>query len=137
MAGPRAPFFDASRVAPMATDPTLSAVVVLHPNPDEGSNQGRSQQEVAAIAKAKAHFTQAGFEVHAPLGLSFSIGAKRSHFEGYFGDRLVMDEEGLFGAVTTERGGPELSLDSLPEDVRPLVDTVTFPPAPDVGPLPA
>jgi hypothetical protein len=116
-------------VATDPSDPSVSAIVALHPAEGE---QGAGTQDFASIAKVKAHFTQAGFEVHAPLRRSFSIGARRSKFEDYFGTRLVVEEEDLFGAVTTEDGKPELSLDPLPDDLRPLVQSVTFPPSPDL-----
>ncbi len=123
----------------MATDPTVSAIVELQgAAPPAGSDAGSAgasgpPRDLATIAKTKSYFTNAGFEVHAPLGMSFSIAAKRSHFEEYFGQKLAIDDEDLFGAVTTEGGEAVLPLDPLPEDIRPMVRAVTFPPAPELG----
>lgn len=90
--------------------------------PDQGS----------AVAKAKGYFTKAGFEVHAPVGDTFSIGAPQSHFEEFFGQRLSVDQERLFGSVTTGDGEDHLPLESLPEEVRAMVESISFPPPPDL-----
>ncbi len=122
----------------MASDPTISAIVQLQgvsaPS-DAGvdpEGAGSSAPDWPTVAKTKSYFTSAGFEVHAPLGTSFSIGAKRSHFESYFGQQLAVDEDDLLGVVTTADGGADLPLDPLPDDVRPAVKAVTFPPKPDL-----
>lgn len=91
----------------------------------------------AAMAKAKAFFTSAGFEVHAPVGSTFSIGGRRALFEKFFTTRLVVNEEELGSNVLTEGGGHELTLDVLPDDVRALVKTVSFPPPPQFPTLPS
>lgn len=80
-----------------------------------------------AIARTKAYFTKSGFEVHAPLGVTFSIGNRKSRFETFFGQPLVIDEDRLGGPVTTEDGGRELPLEPLPEEIREMVETVTLP----------
>lgn len=106
----------------MATDPIVSAVVQL-----AVERNGLTQQD---IAKAKGHFTSAGFEVHAPLGTSFSIGGKRSLFERVFGQSLSVDEETIGAVVTTEGGGLELSISALPDEIRVQVKAVSFMPPP-------
>ncbi len=88
----------------------------------------------SAVAKAKGYFTKAGFEVHAPVGASFSIGGRRSHFEEFFGQPLRVDEERPFSPVTTADGGDQLPLDPLPDDVRAMVGSISFPPPPDLPP---
>ncbi len=123
----------------MATDPTVSAIVELQGSAPETGLDAESAaagppRDLATIARTKSYFTNAGFEVHAPLGMSFSIAAKRSHFEEYFGQKLAIDDEDLFGAVTTEGGDAVLPLDPLPDDIRPMVRAVTFPPPPSLGP---
>jgi hypothetical protein len=124
----------------VATDPTVSAIVELEgAAPGAGSDAGSGEaagppRDLATIAKTKSYFTTAGFEVHAPLGMSFSIAAKRSHFEEYFGQKLAIDDEDLFGAVTTEAGDAVLPLDPIPDDIRPMIRAVSFPPPPDLGP---
>ncbi len=104
------------------------------PTPDQG--QGPSEVGVPLhenpIARAKSYFTSAGFEVHAPLRSSFSIAGRRSLFESFFGDRVVVDEEVLGGSVTTGAGGSELALDRLPEEIRTLVEKISFPPSPQL-----
>lgn len=80
-----------------------------------------------AIARAKAYFTKAGFEVHAPLGATFSIGNRKSRFETFFGQPLVIDENRLGGPVTTEAGARDLPLEPLPEEIREMVETITLP----------
>ncbi|CAN5144537.1 hypothetical protein BH24ACT1_BH24ACT1_08970 [soil metagenome] len=84
-----------------------------------------------AIARTKAYFTKAGFEVHAPLGATFSIGNRKSRFETFFGRPLVIDEDRLGGPVTTEDGERRLPLEPLPEEIREMVETVTLP-SPDL-----
>lgn len=111
----------------MAKDPSVSAVVHLGrapgaPEPPEGSPAITRQD----IYKAKGHFTSAGFEVHAPLASSFSIGGPKSLFERVFGERLKIDEDSLGGPVTTEDGGLELPLAGLPEEIGTTVRRVCF-----------
>jgi hypothetical protein len=113
--------------------------VNLDPAPGPGGGQGPSEVGVSPhenpVARAKSYFMSAGFEVHAPLRTSFSIAGRRSLFETFFGDRLVVDEEVLGGSVTTEAGGSELALDRLPEEIRALVEKVSFPPSPQLPPI--
>lgn len=123
----------------MATDPTVSAIVELEGAAPAAATDASGAatgppRDLATIAKTKSYFTNAGFEVHAPLGMSFSIAAKRSHFEEYFGQKLAIEDEDLFGAVTTEGGDAVLPLDPIPDDIRPMVRAVSFPPPPDLGP---
>jgi len=106
----------------MAFDPTVSAVVQLATGRDH-----LTQQE---IAKAKGHFTAAGFEVHAPLGTSFSIAGKRSLFERVFGQSITIDDETIGAVATVEGGGLELSTTSLPEELKAQVKGVSFMPPP-------
>lgn len=82
----------------------------------------------AVMARAKAYFTSTGFEVHAPVGDSFSIAGAKSLFERFFGESLVVDEEEFGAPVTLAAGGNELPLDRLPPEARALVKTITFPP---------
>jgi len=100
----------------------VSAVVTLHPESHAGK-----------VAKAKAHFTSAGLEVHAPFGTTFSVGGSASRFESVFGERIVVNEE-LLGAVTTEGGGLELPLSTLPDEIHEMVQSVAFLPPPNFTP---
>lgn len=85
----------------------------------------------SAASRTKGYFTDAGFEVHAPIGLSFSIGANQSRFESFFGESLLIDEERIGGSVTNEAGGRELPVERLPQAVRVLVADISLPPPSD------
>lgn len=85
------------------------------------------------MARAKGHFTRAGFEVHAPFGNSFSIGGRKSQFERFFDRPLVIDEERLGGPVTTAEGERSLPVERLDAEVREMVESIAFPPPPDFG----
>ena len=99
----------------------MSAVVTLK----EGDAGGPTQETTARI---KAHFGAGGFEVHAPLFASFSIGARQSLFEEVFGVLLVVDQENLATTVTTSEGSLDLPVAQLPEEVRREVVSVAFMP---------
>lgn len=93
--------------------------------------------EGGAIARSKAYFTKAGFEVHAPLGATFSIGNRKSRFEKFFDQELLVDEERLGAPVTTLDGDRALPLAPLPEEIREMVESITLP-SPDLfGSTPA
>lgn len=85
----------------------------------------------SSAARVKGYFTDAGFEVHAPIGATFSIGANRSRFESFFGEKLVVDEDSLGAPVTTESGGRAIPIGRLPEAVRVLVEDISLPPPND------
>lgn len=99
----------------MPDEPVLSAIVKLRPNP--------TQQD---IAKVKSHLTNAGMEVHAPFADSFSIGGSSTRFEQVFGEALAVEDELLGRSVRTKSGTLELTLDALPDDVRPIIESITF-----------
>lgn len=82
--------------------------------------------DMASIAPVKGHFTSAGFEVHAPLGSSFGIAGPKSLFEKIFDRGLVVNDQDLVTSITVEGGGVDLPLDSLPEDLRAVVESVSF-----------
>ncbi len=84
------------------------------------------------LARAKAYFTKAGFEVHAPLGTSFSIGNRKSRFETFFGQALVLDDDVLGSPVTLEGGGRDLPVEPLPDEIREMVESITLPEPPDL-----
>jgi hypothetical protein len=116
-------------------DPTVSAVVTILPKEQRVTDTPESgvplSEDLRAVGLAKSRFTSAGFEVHAPFTGKFSIGAKRSLFEGYFGEKLVVDDSQLIRDVKTVSGGYELPLDQLPDDLKGLVASVAFTPPPD------
>jgi len=118
----------------VATDdranPTVSAVVQMADAVEREAAGVPGLHDNQATAQTKTFLTKAGFEVHAPFQTSFSIGAARSLFEEFFGRKLVI-EEGLITSVTLDGGGLELPVDALPDEVRPLVRSISFIPPPD------
>jgi hypothetical protein len=90
--------------------------------------------EESAMARVKRYFEKAKFDIHAPIGMTFSIAARRSFFEQFFGERLVIDEERFFVPVTTADGGDQLPVASLPEEIRALVNSISLPPPPELPP---
>ena len=117
-------------------DPTLSAVVTILPKEERRTETPESgiplSEDLRAIGLAKGRFTSAGFEVHAPFTGKFSIGAKRSVFEEFFGEAIVIDDAQLGRSVKTSSGSFDLPLDKLPDDLKGLVASVAFPPPPDL-----
>jgi hypothetical protein len=111
-------------------DPTVSAVVQMADAGEREAAGAPPLHDNQATAQTKAFLTKAGFEVHAPFQTSFSIGAAKSLFEEFFGRKLVV-EEGLITSVTVDGGGLELPVDALPDEVRPLVRSISFIPPPD------
>jgi len=116
-------------------DPTLSAVVSILPKEQRTTDTPESgiplSEDLRAIGLAKSRLTSAGFEVHAPFGGKFSIGAKKTVFEEFFGETILIDDAALIRAVTNSSGGYELPLDNLPDDLKGLVGSVAFTPPPD------
>jgi len=106
-------------------DPTVSAVVELASDAEREAAGMPDMHANQATAQLKANLTKAGFEVHAPFQTSFSIGAKKSLFEEYFAQKLVIDED-LLGVVTIDGGAQELPLDAVPDDVRVFVHSIAF-----------
>ena len=86
----------------------------------------------SSTARVRGYFTNAGFEVHAPFGETFSIGAGRSRFESFFAVRLVVDEERLGAPMTTKQGGQDLPLVGLPEEIQRLVTSISLPRPPEL-----
>jgi hypothetical protein len=117
------------------SDPTVSAVVTVLPKEQRSTDTPESgiplSEDLRAIGLAKSRFTSAGFEVHAPFTGKFSIGAKRSVFEEFFGEKVIVDDTQLIRSVTVESGGYALPLDHLPDDLKGLIGSVEFMPPPD------
>lgn len=89
-------------------------------------------EDLRAIGLAKARFTVAGFEVHAPMGLSFSIGANKTVFEEFFSTKVVVDDSDLVRKVTNADGGLDLPIDGLSDELKGLVESVRFMVPPDL-----
>ena len=116
-------------------DPTVSAVVTVLPKEQRTTETPESgvplSEDLRVIGLVKSRFTSAGFEVHAPFTGKFSIGGKRSLFEQYFGQKVVVDDNELIRKVTTQDGGYDLPLDVLPDELKGLVQSIAFTPPPD------
>lgn len=108
--------------------PKVPEGVHIAPAPGEAPREVKVPVATAQMARAKQFFTSSGFEVHAPVGATFSIGARQSVFERFFGVTLHVDPDQLGTPVEVEGGGRELSLDPLSEEVRGVVASITFPP---------
>jgi hypothetical protein len=106
-----------------SSDPLISAVVTV------GDVAGKSPG-TDVLGKVKTRFAGIGFEVHAPFGPKFSIGARQSVFEKAFATKLNVEQESLAVGVTTESGNLDLPLDQLPDDLRESVASVEFVPPP-------
>ncbi len=117
-----------------ANDPTVSAVVTILPKEKRTTSTPESgiplSEDLRAIGLAKSRFTSAGFEVHAPFTGKFSIGAKRSVFEEFFGEPVVVDDSGFGRKATNKDGGYDLPLANMPDDLKGLVASVEFTPPP-------
>jgi len=88
-----------------------------------------------AVARAKAAFSGAGFEVGPLVGNSFSITAPVGTFENVFKTELRRQEHGGIESVREHSSTSlELPLGALPPSVATLVAAVTFTPPPDFGP---
>lgn len=86
-------------------------------------------------AEAQRAFTEAGFEVGEPAGMSFSITAPASTFEKVFKVKLVRTDRG--GVKASVKGGAqsyELPITALPSELAKNVVAATFSPPPDFGP---
>ena len=120
-----------------ANDPTLSAVVTILPKDKRSTATPESgiplSEDLRAIGLAKSRFTSAGFEVHAPFTGKFSIGAKKSVFEEFFGEPVLVDDSGIGRKATNKDGGYELPRAALPDDLKGLVESVEFTPPLDFG----
>ncbi|CAN5718282.1 hypothetical protein BH20ACT1_BH20ACT1_05180 [soil metagenome] len=84
------------------------------------------------LARAKAYFTKAGFEVHAPLGMAFSIGNRKSRFETFFGQELLLESDVLGSPATVDGGGRDLAVEPLPDEIREMVEWIRLPEPPDL-----
>jgi hypothetical protein len=87
-----------------------------------------------AVDETAAFFGREGFEVTGVAGMGFSIVAAPALFERVFGEPLELGEEAGVGTAGTAGGALELPLGMLPEEIRRLIQAVTFTPPPDFGP---
>lgn len=125
----RAPAAEAAEAAGPAPQVEVPEGVHIAPAPGEATREVKVPVAVAQVARTKQFFANSGFEVHAPVGSTFSIGGKQSLFERFFEVGLMVDEEQLGNPVSVEGGGRALALDPLPEEVRVVVAEISFLPA--------
>ena len=101
----------------------------IAPAPGEATREVKVPVAVAQVARIKQFFANSGFEVHAPVGSTFSIGGKQSLFERFFEVTLEVDEDQLGAPVSVQGGGRSLNLSTLPQEFRDIVAEISFIPA--------
>lgn len=119
-------------VAPPPPDITIPEGVHIAPAPGAPTREVKVPVAVAQVARTKQFFANSGFEVHAPVGSTFSIGGKQSVFERFFDVELSVDETQLGSPVSTASGERHLDLDTLPEEFHLILESITFPPAVEI-----
>lgn len=95
------------------------------------ANVGDYAPAPEAVLLAQRALREAGFEVGAMIGISFSIAAPARHFEDVFGVPLrVGHDGGVHRQDVDVSGGSELELPlrPLPPEVRAVVSAITFTP---------
>lgn len=130
----RAP--NAEPVAPVTPNIAIPEGIHIAPAPGAATREVKVPLAAAQVARTKQFFANSGFEVHAPVGSTFSIGGKQSTFERFFEVELTVDESQLGSPVSTSTGERHLSLATLPDEFKAIVESVTFPPAIQVPGLP-
>lgn len=87
-----------------------------------------------AASRVIEFFRKAGFTVGPLVGISFSISGTAATFQSLFEVDLQRDQHGVRTANPAGAAGYQLPVDSLPDQVRAEVSSVTFSPPPDFGP---
>lgn len=123
----RAP--DNEPVAPPIPNVAIPEGIHIAPAPGEATREVKVPVAVAQVARIKQFFANSGFEVHAPVGPTFSVGGKQSVFERFFDVVLTVDESQLGSPVSTADGGRSLPVSALPDEFHGVVESITFPPA--------
>ncbi len=123
-------------VAPEIPHVQIPEGVHIAPAPGEKTREVKVPVAVAQVARTKQFFANSGFEVHAPVGSTFSIGGKQSTFERFFDCELTVDESQLGSPVSTVAGDRHLELGTLPEEFQAIIGSITFPPAVQVPGMP-
>ena len=123
-------------VAPETPRIDIPEGIHIAPAPGEATREVKVPVAVAQVARTKQFFANSGFEVHAPVGSTFSIGGKQSTFERFFDVELMVDENQLGSPVSTVAGDRHLDLHTLPEEFQVIVGSITFPPAVTVPGMP-
>ena len=84
-----------------------------------------------AYSIASRFFRSMGFEIGPMSGLSFSITASVNKFETIFKSSLYRSAK---DGIESTDGHLELNMDHLQDEVRKVIQTVTFSEPPDFGP---
>jgi hypothetical protein len=89
-----------------------------------------------AAALARQTFERAGFDVGPLVGNSFSITAPMQVFNTMMDTRLQRDRrtKAVKAARADGTAAFELPLSGLPQEVKSVIESVTFTPPPDFGP---
>ena len=122
----RAP--DEEPVVPETPHFDIPEGIHIAPAPGEATRAVKVPVSVAQVSRTKQYFANSGFEVHAPVGSTFSIGGKHSTFERFFEVELTVDETQLGSPVSIATGETSLPLGTLTEEFQAIVESVTFPP---------
>lgn len=120
----------------------LSAQVILHPasgkrslSPEQitSENVAEIMPSDEDLKKAKQYFSGEGFEVDAGFANSFSISGDKKLFEKTFETEITKDENNAVKSKSDAETS-ELPAGKLPNDVKKIVEAVTFTEPPDYGP---
>lgn len=128
----------------MKKEELLSAEIVLRPASGKpfDTQTAITSENIAeylpapdTVAEAQRAFTEAGFEVGEPGGMSFSITAPARTFEKVFKVKLARTDRG--GVQASVQGGAqsyELPVTALSRELAKDVAAATFSKPPDFGP---
>lgn len=94
-------------------------------------NIGIFSPPAGAFSQVSKAFRSMGFQTGPLVGPSFSITASVERFETAFKLNLRRSEK---GGIESDRGSLELTLEHLSNDLRNIIQTVTFSTPPDFGP---
>jgi subtilase family serine protease len=116
----------------------ISAQVVLKPKsgtmskPESITSENLESflPDATRASQTREHFESLGFEVGALVGNSFSITASRKKFEQHFHTKILHNNQ----FTSLEDGSLELPIADLPDEVKAIIDAVSFSTPPDFGP---
>jgi hypothetical protein len=123
---------------------TLSAQVILKPadgksslSPEKNTSENVHQIMPSAedFKTAQEKFTDSGFEVDAGFANSFSITGDKKLFEKTFKTKISHNEhQAVKSQDENNAESSELPLENLPNELKQVIETVTFTKPPDFGP---
>ena len=86
--------------------------------------------DATRASQTRAHFESLGFEVGALVGNSFSISAPAKKFERQFHTKILHTNQ----FASLEDGSLELPIAQFSDEVKAIIDAVSFSKPPDFGP---